>query len=101
MEIERTGINEPAIIEDILISEKCSDLQSNSTDPGEHTDWIMNDKPRVFWVVFGDIEISLESGICQNLTSGDRILLHFHEKYKILTGRVGAGYVTAIAGTID
>lgn len=94
MELERTGINEPAIALDILEKEGLNNIYQWSDPPGASNDWHIHSQPEVCWIMFGEMEVESETGIA-SLTAGDILKLEGGERHRTLVGNSGVGYICA------
>lgn len=95
MHLERTGINEPAIVLNLLEEEGYRDIVQWNDPPESVYDWHSHPEKEIRWVIFGDLEIETEQGIF-TLVSGDFVVLEGEEKHRARVGSSGAGYIMGI-----
>ena len=92
MIIRRTGVNEPPLAKDLL-KEKGIEVEGMANlSPSELIDWQSSTDSRLLWVMFGELEVVVESAT-GSLIAGDLVMFEPGERFQIKAGNSGCGYI--------
>ncbi len=89
---ERTGINEPDIVLDLLRQQGYSEIQSTGDEGNAAYTWKAGEQSEIRWLIFGEMEVEGET-YRLSLLAGDWIILPPGESAQVQVGSMGAGYV--------